>query len=63
MERLRSNRNSICDALVYNLQKLVMKANVVKYLDLPIALVSLWVPPAPGMVPLVANNGFSQSGH
>ena len=51
MERLRSNRNSICDALVYNLQKLVMKANVVKYLDLPIALVSLWVPPAPGMVP------------
>ena len=28
-----------------------MEAKVVKYLDLPIALVSLWVPPAPGMVP------------
>ena len=38
-----------------------MKAKVVKYLDLPIALVSLWVPPAPGMVPWVANNGFDQS--
>ena len=25
--------------------------HIVNYLDLPIALVSLWVPPAPGIVP------------